>query len=115
MKKRAEFKRAARGKRASRPAFTLQAVSRTDDGAPRVGFTVTKKTGNAVERNRIKRRLRAACTHLDTENPFQGGTDYVIVARRGALTEPFGGLVDALGTAAEELTTTMKRRMNEGA
>jgi ribonuclease P protein component len=58
LKRRSQFLRAARGNRAGRSAFGLQtiAVSETEPG---VGFTVTKKVGNAPERNRMKRRLRA--------------------------------------------------------
>lgn len=97
LKRRAEFKRAARGVRVGRDAFTLQAVRRADDDPPRVGFTVTKKTGNAVVRNRIKRRLRA----LAAEHPaaFEHATDYVIIARRAALAAPFQGLASELAAA----------------
>ena len=59
--KRSQFQKAARGNRAGRPSFGLQAVA-SEASAPGVGFTVTKKTGNSPERNRIKRRLRAAVT-----------------------------------------------------
>jgi ribonuclease P protein component len=59
LKKRSEFLRAARGNRAGRSAFSLQAIA-AQAAEPGVGFTVTKKTGNAPERNRIRRRLREA-------------------------------------------------------
>jgi ribonuclease P protein component len=62
-----------------------------------VGFTVTRKTGNAVERNRIKRRLRALADRMHDE--FSGSTDYVIVARRAALDAPFGALGADLSAA----------------
>lgn len=64
---------------------------------PRIGFTVTKKIGNAVVRNRIKRRLRAAAAALADE--FAASTDYVIVARREALGAPFEQLVGELRSA----------------
>ena len=57
--KRSEFLRAARGKRAGRSGFSLQAIA-SEGELPGIGFTVTKKMGNSPERNRIKRRLRAA-------------------------------------------------------
>jgi ribonuclease P protein component len=66
----------------------------------RVGFTVTKKVGNAVERNRIKRRLRAAAREI---LPAQArcGYDFVLIGRKGTLTRPFADLksdlVQALG------------------
>ncbi|MEM8551110.1 MAG: ribonuclease P protein component [Pseudomonadota bacterium] len=114
LKKRADFKRAAKGKRSGKAGFTLQAIAR-ETGGPRMGFTVTKRIGNAVERNRIKRRLRAACAQLSERNPFQCGTDYVIVARRRALDQPFGGLVLDLEDAAGELRKKLQRRTDEGA
>ncbi len=57
--KRAQFLNAARGFRAGRTGFSLQAIA-VATAEPGVGLTVTKKTGNSPERNRIKRRLRAA-------------------------------------------------------
>lgn len=88
--KRSQFLRAARGNRAGRSAFGLQAASVADE-APGVGFTVTKKTGNSPERNRIKRRLRAAVTACARD--FAPHHDYVLVGRRQALSEPFDKLV----------------------
>ncbi|WP_420391294.1 ribonuclease P protein component [Acuticoccus sp.] len=89
-----------------REAFTLQALARDVEAAgpgeragigPRVGFTVTKKVGNAVVRNRIKRRLRAASAIV--RDDFAAGTDYVILARPAALTAPFVELTDQLAAA----------------
>jgi ribonuclease P protein component len=97
--KRSQFQRAARGNRAGRSAFGLQviAVAETDPVAsdPGIGFTVTKKTGNSPERNRIKRRLRAAVTACARD--FVPAHDYVLVGRREALSEPFAKLVADLG------------------
>ncbi len=96
LKKRAEFQRASRGRRFNAKALTLQSIRRPDDGdeASRFGLTVTKRVGNAVERNRIKRRFRAVLRGPGVA--AQPGHDYVIVARREALTVPFIGLVSDL-------------------
>jgi len=91
--KRSQFQRAARGNRAGRSAFGLQAIA-APEPLPGLGFTVTKKTGNSPERNRIKRRLRAAVTACARD--FQAGHDYVLVGRREALSEPFAKLVSDL-------------------
>ena len=96
LRKRSQFLRAARGNRAGRPAFSLQAIAAADAGAG-IGFTVTKKTGNSPQRNRIKRRLRAAATECAAV--FQPGHDYVLVGRAEALAEPFSKLVKDLGIA----------------
>lgn len=92
--KRSQFQRAARGNRAGRSAFGLQAVP-VAEAEPGIGFTVTKKTGNSPERNRIKRRLRAAVTACARD--FAPHHDYVLVGRREALSEPFDKLVADLG------------------
>ena len=83
LKKRADFLAAARARKQPIPAFLLQARDRRDDSAViRVGFTASKKVGNAVTRNRAKRRLRAlARTVLAGQG--QPGWDYVLVARAG--------------------------------
>jgi len=108
LKKRAEFKAVARGVRVHRPAFTLQACRRVDGiEIPRVGFTVTKKVGNAVVRNRIRRRFRALTDRLADE--FSDATDYVIVARREALDAPFATLGDDLTEAIRTADDKLKR------
>jgi ribonuclease P protein component len=91
--RRAQFLRAARGSRAGRTAFALQAIP-TDDQVPGVGFTVTKKVGNSPERNRIRRRLREAARACASR--FHPQHDYVLVGRREALTTPFATLVGDL-------------------
>lgn len=90
LKWRSQFLKAARGNRAGRSAFGLQAVA-TDDVEPGIGYTVTKKIGNSPERNRIKRRLRAAAAACARD--FRPGHDYVLLARREALSLPFARLV----------------------
>ena len=94
--KRAQFLNAARGTRAGRTAFSLQAID-TGAAEPGVGLTVTKKTGNSPQRNRIKRRLRAAVRACAPE--LQAQHDYVLVGRREALTLPFSKVVSDLSSA----------------
>ena len=96
LRKRAQFLNAARGVRAGRTAFSLQSIA-ADAQEPGVGLTVTKKTGNSPERNRIKRRLRAALRACAAE--LQAQHDYVLVGRREALTLPFSKVVSDLSSA----------------
>jgi ribonuclease P protein component len=96
--RRAEFQRAARGRKAHTEAFTLQALRRPEGEAgtgARVGFTVTKKVGCAVVRNRIRRRLRAAIKALPPD-AAAADHDYVVLAREAALRAEFAGLTEAL-------------------
>ncbi|KZL20194.1 Ribonuclease P protein component [Pseudovibrio axinellae] len=95
LKKRSEFLSVAKGGRIARRAFVLQSAKTRSDGDPRMGYTVTKKTGNSVERSRIKRRLRAAVASLDMDIA-QIGADYVLVGRRAALSQPFEDLLKDL-------------------
>lgn len=97
---RRQFLKAARGAKASRRAFVLQMVEVAESGAG-VGYTVTSRTGNSVERNRIRRRLRAA-VHANTAK-FAPGRDYVLIGRRDALHEPFDKLVGGLAGALCEI------------
>jgi ribonuclease P protein component len=94
LKNRADFLRAARGIRRSTAGLTLE-LCPTPAPAPdglRVGFTASRKVGNAVARNRAKRRLRAAAAAL---LPLHGraGHDYVLVARTATLTREFKDLL----------------------
>jgi ribonuclease P protein component len=93
LKTRASFVAVSRGARVSRPGFVLQALKSDAEGAgktARFGFTVTKKIGNAVIRNRIRRRLREAVRLANGGLP---DTDYVLIGRRAALTLKFDRLV----------------------
>ncbi len=95
LKKRSEFLAVAKGGRVGRRAFVLQGLKRTSDAAPRVGYTVTKKTGNSVVRSRIKRRLRAAVAALGRQE-FPDSADFVLIGREAALTLSFQDLVSDL-------------------
>jgi len=109
--RRAEFQRAARGKRAQDQAFTLQACRRAAPDAvtgARIGFTVTKKVGNAVVRNRIRRRLREAIKRVSPDAAL-ADHDYVVMAREAALRAEFAALVETLGRAFAEIRRAKPR------
>lgn len=100
MARRADFLRAAQARRQGTAGFLLQARDRRD-GLPgaRVGFTCSKKIGNAVQRNRAKRRLRAVARAVLAAGA-QPGWDYVLVGRPGAtVTREFALLLTDLETA----------------
>ena len=82
LKKRADFLRLNRGHKYIAPSFILRYLPTAGEGACRVGYTVTTKCGNAVIRNRIKRRLRALMRELAAA--CIPGTDYVLIARADA-------------------------------
>ena len=102
LRQRADFIAAASGIKVPATAFVLQARKRTDDGPARFGFTVTKKVGNAVERNRIRRRLREIVRHSDG-NRMQTGHDYVLIGRRAALKLPFARMAQDFEGALRRL------------
>lgn len=100
MVKRRHFLQAKSGKRAHKAPFVLQAKARGDDNPARIGITVTRKTGVAATRNRIKRRLK----HAISNHPglgFRSGYDYVLIARTLAVSVPFEHLTSALQSALE--------------
>jgi len=83
LRKRADFLAANSGRRAVTPGFVLLGRDRGDGDDPRVGFTCSKKVGNAVTRNRAKRRLRALAR--ETLAPLaRAGWDYIFIGRRDA-------------------------------
>jgi ribonuclease P protein component len=108
LKRRPEFLSVRGGARWAAPAFVLEARPRvaakpldtTSTEVARFGFTVSKQVGGAVERNRIKRRLKAAVRDILLEHA-RPNYDYVLIARRPALDAAYSllvsGLADALG------------------
>ena len=84
--RRSDFLAAAKAARAGTPSFTLQARERGDADPPRFGFTCSKKVGNAVARNRAKRRLREVA-RLVLCPEARNGWDYVLIGRPGATAD----------------------------
>jgi len=113
LKNRADFLRVAAGRRrAVRPVFIVQAAPQPTEDASgtsvRVGFTASRKVGNAVVRNRAKRRLRAIAAEV---LPQMGhpGTDYVLVARATASERPYAELLGDLEGALRQLARQTAR------
>ena len=102
LRQRADFVAAATGPRAPAAAFVLQARRRDDEGPARFGFTASRKLGTAVERNRARRRLKEMVRLAPMER-VSPGYDYVLVARRAALTRPFERLVEDFSGALRRL------------
>lgn len=105
LKRRAEFLRVAATRRKwVADGLILQAAAAEPglDGMPRIGFTVTKKLGNAVARNRARRRLKAAAGRV-MPGHAAAGHDYVLIGRQSTRERPFPALVGDLELALRRL------------
>ncbi|HJS12471.1 ribonuclease P protein component [Sphingopyxis sp.] len=99
LSKRSEFLAANRGLRFPMPGFVLLVRQRGDgDDALGIGYTVSKKVGNAVTRNRMKRRLRALCRAALPESGI-AGADHVLIGRPGGNDIVFAELGEHLDSA----------------
>ena len=100
LKRRAEFLRvAAKGRKAAVHGLVLQALPRENADLPaRLGFTVTKKVGNAVVRNRTRRRLKEAARLLLRAQSLSG-VDLVLIGRDTTRARRFADLIDDLRRA----------------
>ncbi len=95
--RRADFLAANRGLRVARPGFVLL-VNPNPHSQVRFGITVTKKIGNAVVRNRMKRRFRALLRELLPDLGL-AAHDHVLIGRDGGVERDFAKLRDELGAA----------------
>lgn len=88
------------------PAAARNAASPAEASVcpPRLGFTVSRKVGNAVTRNRARRRLRAAADAVFPDHA-RPGWDYVLIGRQATGTLPFSRLLDDMRTALVRLPT----------
>ncbi len=103
LSKRADFLAANRGKRAPMPGFVLLVRHRGDDDPMvRVGFTVTKKIGNAVVRNRMKRRFRALVRDTFPDHAI-AGADHVLIGRSSGVERDYASLAAELRRALTKL------------
>jgi ribonuclease P protein component len=103
IRKRADFLAANSGRRASTPGFILLVRDRKDaDPAMRVGFTVTRKIGGAVVRNRMKRRFRALARDIVPAKGFPG-SDHVMIGRAKGVERDFAALRAELAGALDSL------------
>jgi len=92
LQRRAEFLRvASKGRKAAMPGLVLQALQRNDNAPARLGFTVTKKVGNAVIRNRTRRRLKEAARLL-LQHRSVTGVDLVLIGRDATRARDFTAL-----------------------
>jgi ribonuclease P protein component len=102
LKQRTDFLAAASGAKVATAAFVLQGRNREDDGPARIGFTVSRKVGTAVERNRVRRRLRDIVRRSAAE-ALRAGHDYVLIGRRTALARPFEQMIEDFTNALQRL------------
>jgi ribonuclease P protein component len=107
LRQRADFLAAAAAVRVAVPAFVVQARDRRDLEPARVGFTVSKKVGTSVERNRVRRRLRELVARTPLMRPH---CDYVLVGRRAALGRGFDTMLDDLKSALKRLDAQLAKR-----
>ncbi len=102
LKQRADFLAAATGAKVATAAFVLQGRNREDEAPARIGFTVSRKVGTAVERNRVRRRLRDIVKRSAADS-LRAGYDYVLVGRRTALSRQFDHMIEDFSNALRRI------------
>ncbi len=101
LRRRAEFLAVAKGDRVAMRTLVLQ-TRPGDTTTTRFGFTVSRKVGNSVERNRVRRQLREAVRQIAPQ-AAEPGRDYVVIGRRAALSNPYRRIVADLEAAFGKL------------
>ncbi len=96
-------------RRPSDKALSQEAGATAEEPDVRIGFTVSRKVGKAVERNRARRRLRAAAAEVMGE-AGKPGHDYVLVGRRETLTRPYDLLLTDLRLAVGRVDTDRRQQ-----
>lgn len=109
LKRRPEFLSVAASQRKwVAPGLIVQVRKRAFEEADikdaRVGFTVSRKVGNSVKRNRVRRRLKSAAAIMMTKHA-QLGMDFVIIGRKNTLKRPFADLMSDITLALKKLKT----------
>jgi len=102
LRHRKDFLAVAAGVSVATAGFIVQEHPRGDDGPPRIGFTVSRRVGNAVERNRVRRRLKEI-VRLSAATGLKAGSDYVLVGRRAAQEITFARLAEDFTGALQRL------------
>jgi ribonuclease P protein component len=113
LKRRQDFIAAARAMSEATPGMVVQARNRLDTSPSRIGFTCSKKIGNAVARNRSKRRMREAARLVAGEDA-QPGFDYVLIGRMATATRNFAELKKDLGAALQRLHRRPQGQADKG-
>lgn len=113
LKNRRDFQAAARGASFALRSLVVQMRERGDEGPPRIGFTVTRKLGGAVERNRIRRRLKEA-VRLALPGKVRQGRDYVFIGRPEAAARPLKLLMEDVVHAVARLDQTPRTTSRRG-
>lgn len=112
LKKRSEFLFVREGQYQARKGLVIQARANPESSQIRVGFTATKKIGNAVIRNRAKRRMRSVA--LETLPKFgEKGIDYVFIARNSTVASPYEALMRDAQKALLSLAQMSKNSKNK--
>jgi ribonuclease P protein component len=119
LKNRKDFLSANRGVRAHGSSFVLLVHPRGDTNtAAGIGYTITKKVGNAVVRNRIKRRFRELARNILPKSGISGA-DHILIGKRAAMTQDFAtlsqDLLTALARAARQIEKSAKPKSSENA
>ena len=119
LKARADFLRvAAAHRRAVSPGLVLQAARRPEGSncgeIVRVGFTASRKVGNAVIRNRAKRRLRSVAADI-LSREGRPETDYVLIARAATVDRPYGALITDLNAALRRIEPGQRKNQSGAA